>query len=246
MTSPAAKSRRCNWNAESDALRDRYGRTCLARTASWGGGWSRRVCPLCKSTGPATPRTSTRWGRAAGTCTTRLFERMQERYCPIFDRALSALLDDLQDRGLFDSTLVLAMGEFGRSPEISGSGGREHWPWGYTVFAAGGGLPRGMVLGSTTPDGGYPRTRPMHPANFDLDRARADGPRPAGTGRAGRGDHRAADLRAAVTVISARFALFSISENTNEECRKAGRISICRNSSAVLRLFCQSAKQSRV
>lgn len=98
----------------------------------------------------------------------RLFERMQDRYCPIFDRAFTALLDDLQQRGLLDSTLVIAMGEFGRSPEISGIGGREHWPFGYSIVVAGGGTPGGAVIGASTPDGGYPASRPIHPVDLHL------------------------------------------------------------------------------
>ncbi len=96
----------------------------------------------------------------------RLFERMQERYCPIFDRAFSALLDDLKERGLLDTTLVLAMGEFGRSPQISSSGGREHWPHVFSVVVAGGGVPGGLVHGASTADGGYPRLHAVHPANL--------------------------------------------------------------------------------
>jgi uncharacterized protein (DUF1501 family) len=91
---------------------------------------------------------------------------MHERYCPVFDRALSALLDDLAGRGLLESTLVLAMGEFGRSPQISAAAGREHWPFVYSAVVAGGGVPGGLVLGASTPDGGYPRSHPVHPANL--------------------------------------------------------------------------------
>ncbi|MFN0199236.1 MAG: DUF1501 domain-containing protein, partial [Planctomycetaceae bacterium] len=85
---------------------------------------------------------------------------------PIFDLGFTALLDDLEQRGLLESTLVLAMGEFGRSPEISGIGGREHWPFGYSVVVAGGRTPGGSVIGSTTADGGYPADRPIHPADL--------------------------------------------------------------------------------
>src|SRR5262249_14343365 len=96
----------------------------------------------------------------------RLFERMQERYCPIFDRAFSALLDDLRERGLLDTTLVLALGEFGRSPKISGSAGREPWPFFYSAVVAGVGVPGGLVLGSSTADGGHPKSHPVHPVQL--------------------------------------------------------------------------------
>jgi uncharacterized protein (DUF1501 family) len=96
----------------------------------------------------------------------RLFERMHERYCPIFDRAVPALLTDLESRGLLDSTLVLAMGEFGRSPQISSLGGREHWPFGYSMMLVGGGIRGGQLYGSSDRDGGAPNDRPVHPQNI--------------------------------------------------------------------------------
>ena len=58
------------------------------------------------------------------------------------------------------------MGEFGRSPEISSIGGREHWPYGYSTVVAGGGTPGGSVVGATTGDGGHPASRPVHPADL--------------------------------------------------------------------------------
>ena len=91
---------------------------------------------------------------------------MQDRYCPVFDRAFTALLDDMDRRGLLDSTLVIAMGEFGRSPKISSIGGREHWPFGYSIVVAGGGTRGGTVVGATTADGGHPATRPNHPVDL--------------------------------------------------------------------------------
>lgn len=59
------------------------------------------------------------------------------------------------------------MGEFGRSPEISSIGGREHWPFGYSLVVAGGGTPGGTVIGSSTADGGYPAS-PIHPVDLHL------------------------------------------------------------------------------
>ena len=78
------------------------------------------------------------------------------------------MLTDLESRGLLASTLVIAMGEFGRSPEISSIGGREHWPFGYSLVVAGGGTPGGTVIGSSTADGGYPASRPIHPVDLHL------------------------------------------------------------------------------
>jgi uncharacterized protein (DUF1501 family) len=80
---------------------------------------------------------------------------------PPLDRAVSALLSDLEDRGLFDEVLVLVAGEMGRTPRINAQAGRDHWTSAYSVLLAGGGLTRGQVLGSTTRGGDEPGRRPV-------------------------------------------------------------------------------------
>ncbi len=77
------------------------------------------------------------------------FEHMTDRHGPILDRALSALLDDLQERGLLERTLVVAIGEFGRTPKISANGGRDHWPAVYSSLWSGGGVIPGRVIGQS-------------------------------------------------------------------------------------------------
>lgn len=77
------------------------------------------------------------------------FEHMADRHGPILDRAVSALLDDLADRGLLEQTLVVAIGEFGRTPKISANGGRDHWPAVYSSLWAGGGVIPGQVIGAS-------------------------------------------------------------------------------------------------
>jgi uncharacterized protein (DUF1501 family) len=72
----------------------------------------------------------------------------------ILDHSLSALLTDLDHRGRLRDTLVVCTGEFGRSPQINGLDGRDHWPHGFSVMMAGAGLPTGIVLGATDPQGG--------------------------------------------------------------------------------------------
>jgi hypothetical protein len=89
--------------------------------------------------------------------------RMREHLLPPFDRAVSAFLDDMIERGLLDETLVTWWGEFGRTPKINGQGGRDHWGFCQSVGLAGGGVKRGMVYGSSTKDGGYPDTFPVNP-----------------------------------------------------------------------------------
>lgn len=77
------------------------------------------------------------------------FELLQDQHCPTLDRAFSALLDDLYDRGLIDDTLVVMMGEFGRTPKISANSARDHWPPCYFSIWAGGGVQPGRVIGSS-------------------------------------------------------------------------------------------------
>jgi hypothetical protein len=85
---------------------------------------------------------------------------------PQFDMSLSTLLDDLEDRGLLDTTLVVAMGEFGRTPKINKTAGRDHYPSAGSVLLAGAGINRGAVIGATDRKGAQPRTRPWRPDDF--------------------------------------------------------------------------------
>ena len=91
------------------------------------------------------------------------FEMLQDRHGPILDRALSALLDDLQERGLDQSTLVLALGEFGRTPRINGQMARDHWPGCYFSLWAGAGIRAGTVVGRSDPTASAPVTPPVTP-----------------------------------------------------------------------------------
>lgn len=83
---------------------------------------------------------------------------------PMFDNAYSSLLEDLHDRGLLANTMVLAIGEFGRTPKINPAGGRDHWPQCWTSLFAGGGIKGGQVVGSSDEYGAYPKDRPSTPA----------------------------------------------------------------------------------
>ncbi|GIW92555.1 MAG: hypothetical protein KatS3mg110_0596 [Pirellulaceae bacterium] len=99
------------------------------------------------------------------------FPLLKRSILPYFDRAFSALLEDLQQRGLWDETLVVAMGEFGRTPKLgqvtSSAGadraGRDHWPHCYTILMAGGGVPEGCIYGASDAFGAYPVDRPVTP-----------------------------------------------------------------------------------
>ena len=88
------------------------------------------------------------------------FELLQDQLCPIFDRAFSALLDDLQDRGLMDQTLLVCKGEFGRTPKISPRAARDHWTKCYFSLWAGAGIQPGRVIGESNRLGEEPHTGP--------------------------------------------------------------------------------------
>jgi hypothetical protein len=89
--------------------------------------------------------------------------RMEQHLCPRFDQGLSALLEDLHQRGLLASTLVLAFGEFGRTPTINKYGGRDHWPHCFSVLLSGAGVPGGTVVGASDREGAYPANTPVRP-----------------------------------------------------------------------------------
>ncbi|MGB0580429.1 MAG: DUF1501 domain-containing protein [Limisphaerales bacterium] len=103
-----------------------------------------------------------------------LNERMKNRSAPMLDRGLSALISDMDERGVLDDTLVIAVGEFGRSPQkgVSTSGnnnsadGRDHWPYCYTGVIAGAGIKRGYVHGKSDKTGSAPLEKPVHPTQL--------------------------------------------------------------------------------
>src|SRR5205823_14265203 len=87
---------------------------------------------------------------------------------PVLDAALSALLEDLHERGLLERTLVVAIGEFGRSPRINTQGqpGRVHWPDCFSAILAGGGIRGGAVHGASDKIGAYVKDRPVRPQDL--------------------------------------------------------------------------------
>ena len=102
------------------------------------------------------------------------FPKLKNLLCPIFDRAFSAFVSDLDERGLLETTLVVAVGEFGRTPKIgqftqssnTKATGRDHWPHAFTALLAGGGARGGQVYGQTTRNGGYVADKPVTPADL--------------------------------------------------------------------------------
>ncbi len=94
------------------------------------------------------------------------FPRHKDDLLPPADRGFAALIDDLTARGLLDETLVIAMGEFGRTPRINKTAGRDHWPYCYSVILAGGGLRGGIAYGSSDKLGAYPDTDAVTPSDL--------------------------------------------------------------------------------
>jgi uncharacterized protein (DUF1501 family) len=89
--------------------------------------------------------------------------RVRDVLCPQFDRTFATLIEDLATRGLLDETLVVAMGEFGRSPKINAEGGRDHWGSCFSVALAGAGLGGGQIIGASDRIGGVPALHPVRP-----------------------------------------------------------------------------------
>ena len=102
------------------------------------------------------------------------FPQLKERLAPRFDRAFSAFLEDLDRRGMLETTLVVVTGEFGRTPRIgqtvqnnmTDQTGRDHWPHAFTAILAGGGVRGGQVYGETNSFGGYVKDKPVFPADL--------------------------------------------------------------------------------
>jgi uncharacterized protein (DUF1501 family) len=85
---------------------------------------------------------------------------------PTFDQAFAALLTDLQQSGLLEQTLVIALGEFGRTPKLNVRGGRDHWPRVFSAVLAGGGIPGGQIIGSSDSTGESPQDQPVTPRDL--------------------------------------------------------------------------------
>ena len=96
----------------------------------------------------------------------RNFQQFQDRHAWMLDQAVSTLLEDLQERGLLESTVVVAVGEFGRTPKINNKSGRDHWHQCYSGLVAGGGLAGGRIIGASDPLGEYPVETPVTPADL--------------------------------------------------------------------------------
>ena len=91
-------------------------------------------------------------------------ECYRDQVGPMFDNAFTSLIEDLSQTGLLDHTMVLAMGEFGRTPKINPTGGRDHWPACWPIVMAGGGIQGGRVVGESDDTASAPKNCPTTPA----------------------------------------------------------------------------------
>ena len=151
---------------EPEAVRERYGRhtygqgCLLARRLVEAG--VRFVTVYFDSSIGGRSATSGGWD-THGFDNTRMFPIIEKRHLPITEQTLPTLLDDLDDRGLLDDTLVVWMGEFGRTPKINANKSRDHWPQCYSALLAGGGVKGGYVHGASDSTGAYPSRDPVRP-----------------------------------------------------------------------------------
>lgn len=156
VSSPVAK-KAFDIGQESAANRDRYGRTRHGQSVLMARRLVEAGVRLVLVNDAEDSGQNKRWDTHGGG-----FKTMR-KYLPETDNAVSSLIEDLRDRGLLDSTLIIWMGEFGRSPRVDNSGGRDHWPDVYSVLLAGGGIRGGQVLGSSDSRAAYPRDNPVGP-----------------------------------------------------------------------------------
>jgi uncharacterized protein (DUF1501 family) len=152
VTSPEAQ-KAFDIHSEPDAVRDRYGRTGFGQRALL----ARR---LVEAGVPFITLNDGGWDHH-----TKLFDSFDKRM-PAWENTLAALISDLDERGLLATTIVIALGEFGRTPQINKDAGRDHWSNAMSVLFAGGGTPGGQAIGATDKQGFAAVERVLSPENF--------------------------------------------------------------------------------
>jgi uncharacterized protein (DUF1501 family) len=139
---------------EPDAVRDRYGRNTTGQSLLL----SRRLIEAGVPVVQANIGHVQNWDSHSA-----IFETLKGRLLPPLDQGVSALLDDLEERGLLENTLVMMLGEFGRTPKINKDKGRDHWGPCFFGLFAGAGVHPGQVIGRSDESGAYPVTRAFSP-----------------------------------------------------------------------------------
>ena len=156
-----------NLSKESDAVRDSYGRTTYGQSCLL----ARRLVEA--GTKFVTAYFSSNIGGDVGSGwdthgnnDKKMFPVLEKYHLPMTDETLPTLLEELEQRGLLDTTLVVWLGEFGRTPKINEKASRDHWPGCYTVLLAGGGVKRGFVYGESDKTASYPTRDPVRPEDL--------------------------------------------------------------------------------
>jgi hypothetical protein len=172
VTNPAVR-RAFDLSREPDRVRDRYGRSeygesfLLARRLVEAGVGLITISWMYIFPGG---RVSNVWDNHSGIGIHGAktgYDLLRSPVClPPLDQGLSALMEDLIDRGLFDRTLIAAAGEFGRTPKVNKDGGRDHWGACQSALFAGGGIRGGQVYGASDKNGAYPSENPVSPPDF--------------------------------------------------------------------------------
>jgi hypothetical protein len=164
LTSPAARNA-FDLDREPDAIRQRYGFMPAydpkASNRCGAPAWSQRIL-LARRLIEAGTRLVTvdlRWWDTH----VKGFESLRDGFLPRFDKAYSALIEDLDQRGLLSSTLVIAWGEFGRTPKVNQDAGRDHYPNVFSAAIAGGPVKGGRVIGESDSKGAFPKASPKTP-----------------------------------------------------------------------------------
>jgi uncharacterized protein (DUF1501 family) len=145
--------------AEPAALRERYGKTEFGQRCLLARRLAEAGVPVINVSYCHTPQGS--WDTHS-----QNFKQMKDSLAPTFDTAFAALLQDLADRGMLSETLVFVNAEFGRTPAINRSAGRDHWPWVYSLVLAGAGIRAGTVYGASDNSAAYPTDRPHDPKDM--------------------------------------------------------------------------------
>ena len=174
-------------NEEKPELRDRYGRNTFGQSCLLARRLIERGVRMCTVNHFNTVFNIVCWDmHSDGGGLNPTIHDYKQVLCPQFDVAYAALLDDLEDRGLLSETAVAVVSEMGRTPQINGRGGRDHWPGVWTNFLAGANVRGGVVVGESDKQGAKPHSRPVTPAEFvasiyhamgiDLDQTMMPGP----------------------------------------------------------------------
>lgn len=164
MSSSAAREA-FDLTQEPEAVRDKYGRNKFGQSCLLSRRLVERGVRFCTVNMFETVFNEITWD-IHGSAPFSPIECYSNLVGPMFDQAYSSLLEDLHQRGLLESTVVVAMGEFGRTPKINPAGGRDHWPQVWSILMGGGGIQGGRVIGKTDEIGAYPIERPVNPSEM--------------------------------------------------------------------------------